>query len=104
MPTLDTLRRRISVTEEQLEVLRLVSNGELTHLSDATAPLVAAGLINADGPAPEGDRPVVHAVAQIEADSPVAAAMLLCWVRTSSRPSLSAVCSRSKCGLNSSHA
>jgi hypothetical protein len=49
MPTLDTLRRRISVTEEQLEVLRLVSNGELTHLSDATAPLVAAGLINADG-------------------------------------------------------
>jgi hypothetical protein len=49
MPTLDTLRRRISVTEEQLELLRLVSNGEVTDLTDDTAPLVDAGLVTADG-------------------------------------------------------
>jgi hypothetical protein len=49
MPTLDTLRRRISISEEQLEVLRLVSNGEISEVADATAPLVDAGLITPDG-------------------------------------------------------
>jgi hypothetical protein len=49
MPALDTLRRRISLTEEQLELLRLVSNGDLPDLPDATAPLLDAGLITSDG-------------------------------------------------------
>lgn len=49
MPTLDTLRRRISVTEQQLELLRLYSNGELTEAQDDLSPLRDAGLITADG-------------------------------------------------------
>ena len=54
MPSLDTLRRRLSVTERQLELLRLYSNGEIGRDADAdhTAELEAlteAGLITADG-------------------------------------------------------
>lgn len=54
MPTLDTLRRRLSVTEHQLELLRLYSNGEISGEPDGrhTAELEAlksAGLITADG-------------------------------------------------------
>jgi hypothetical protein len=49
MPTLDTLRRRISLTEEHLELLRLYSNGEITDRTDATTSLTAAGLITAEG-------------------------------------------------------
>jgi hypothetical protein len=76
MPTLDTLRRRISVTEEQLEVLRLVSNGELTELSDSTAPLVAAGLITADG--------TVHRLVADLADA-MTRPLLELWIETMSQ-------------------
>jgi hypothetical protein len=76
MPTLDTLRRRISVTEEQLEVLRLVSNGELTHLSDATAPRVAPGLITADGS--------VHRLVADLADA-MSRPLLELWIETMSQ-------------------
>ena len=54
MPALDPLRRRISVTEQQLEVLRLVSNGGIAPDHDGDGvdgreDLVAAGLITRDG-------------------------------------------------------
>ncbi|HEX2896357.1 MAG TPA: hypothetical protein VHO29_20305 [Marmoricola sp.] len=51
MPALDSLRRRISLTEAQLELLRLCSNGEISVESDPAAlePLIEAGLITADG-------------------------------------------------------
>ena len=53
MPALDPLRRRISVTEQQLEVLRLASNGGIGHDDgdgvDELEDLVAAGLITPDG-------------------------------------------------------
>jgi len=54
MPALDPLRRRISVTEQQLEVLRLVSNGRIAPDHDGDGvdgreDLVAAGLITRDG-------------------------------------------------------
>ena len=54
MPTLDTLRRRISLTEAHLELLRLHSNGATTPETDADqavalAALTEAGLITADG-------------------------------------------------------
>jgi hypothetical protein len=49
MPALDTLRRRISVTEEQLEFLRLYSNGEVTEVDDEYAALIDSGLIASDG-------------------------------------------------------
>jgi hypothetical protein len=53
MPALDSLRRRISLTEAQLELLRLCSNGEISVESDPAAiePLIEAGLITADGTA-----------------------------------------------------
>lgn len=49
MPTLDPLRRRFSVTEAQLELLRLYSNGELADTSEELDVLRDAGLITADG-------------------------------------------------------
>ena len=54
MPTLDTLRRRISVTEAQLELLRLHSNGEIAAGADPDqaadlGALADAGLVRADG-------------------------------------------------------
>jgi len=54
MPTLDHLRRRISLTEAHLELLRLHSNGATTPETDADqaaalAALTEAGLITADG-------------------------------------------------------
>lgn len=51
MPALDSLRRRISLTEAQLELLRLCSNGEIGVESDPAAlePLIEAGLVTADG-------------------------------------------------------
>lgn len=53
MPSLDTLRRRISLTEAHLELLRLTSNGETSAYPDAEAAgleaLSAAGLVTADG-------------------------------------------------------
>jgi len=54
MPTLDPLRRRISLTEAHLELLRLHSNGATTPETDvdqavALAALTEAGLITADG-------------------------------------------------------
>jgi hypothetical protein len=51
MPTLDTLRRRISITEEHLELLRLYSNREISEQTHAAAlgTLTRAGLITADG-------------------------------------------------------
>lgn len=50
MPALDTLRRRISISDEQLEVLRLHTAGEAweQHPSELTH-LVTAGLIDTDG-------------------------------------------------------
>ena len=81
MPSLDTLRRRISVTERQLELLRLYSNDEISRDSEASRAadletLTAAGLITADG-----------AVHRLVAD--LAAAMtqplLELWVETMSR-------------------
>ena len=54
MPSLDILRRRISLTEMQLELLRLYSNGETSadpgaeHAADLEL-LTAAGLITAEG-------------------------------------------------------
>jgi len=47
MPAVDVLRRRISVTEGQLELLRLYARGHLTQLSDDMAALRSAGLITA---------------------------------------------------------
>jgi hypothetical protein len=51
MPTLDTLRRRISLTEEHLELLRLYSNQEISEQTHGAAlgTLTRAGLITADG-------------------------------------------------------
>ena len=54
MPTLDPLRRRISVSEADLEHLRRHSNGETTPDDDpeqaaALAALTGAGLITTDG-------------------------------------------------------
>jgi hypothetical protein len=54
LPTLDTLRRRISLTEAQLELLRLHSNGETAAGADPDraadlGALSDAGLITADG-------------------------------------------------------
>lgn len=53
MPSLDTLRRRISLTEAHLELLRLTSNGETSAYPDAEAAgleaLSASGLVTADG-------------------------------------------------------
>jgi hypothetical protein len=54
MPTVDPLRRRISLTEEQLELLRLYSNGEIGRDADADqasvlGALIDAGLITKDG-------------------------------------------------------
>ena len=48
MPRLDPLRRRISVTEEQLELLRAFSNGDIDDRSPAVAALRDAGLITAE--------------------------------------------------------
>ena len=48
MPRLDPLRRRISVTEEQLELLRAFSNGDIDDRSPVVAPLRDAGLITAE--------------------------------------------------------
>ena len=50
MPALDTLRRRISISDEQLEVLRLHTAGQAweQHASELTH-LVTAGLIDTDG-------------------------------------------------------
>jgi hypothetical protein len=81
MPSLDTLRRRLSVTERQLELLRLYSNGEISRDTDADHAadldvLAAAGLITSDG-----------AVHRLVAD--LAAAMtqplLELWVETMSQ-------------------
>ena len=54
MPAVDPLRRRLSLTEAQLELLRLYSNGEISRDAGADgaeglAALVDAGLITADG-------------------------------------------------------
>lgn len=53
MPSLDLLRRRISLTEAHLELLRLHSNGETSSYPDAEAAgleaLTVAGLITPDG-------------------------------------------------------
>lgn len=81
MPSLDTLRRRLSLTERQLDLLRLYSNGEISRDTDADHAadldvLAAAGFITADG-----------AVHQLVAD--LAAAMtrplLELWVETMSQ-------------------
>jgi len=49
MPTLDPLRRRISLTEAQLELLRSCSNGEIGPDDPALDALVDAGLVTVDG-------------------------------------------------------
>jgi hypothetical protein len=54
MPTLDPLRRRISLTEAQLELLRSYSNGEIgpgtdTERAAELGALTDAGLITPDG-------------------------------------------------------
>jgi hypothetical protein len=53
MPSLDPLRRRISLTEAQLELLRLCSNGEISPATAGGNPdldlLAEAGLVTRDG-------------------------------------------------------
>lgn len=50
MPALDSVRRRISVSDSHLEVLRLVSNGEVGEEHQAAvAELSAAGLVTPTG-------------------------------------------------------
>jgi len=77
MPSLDTLRRRISISEAQLEVLRLVSNGEIRDLPEATDPLVDAGLMMPDG--------TVHRLVADLAEA-MSRPVLELWIETMSEP------------------
>jgi len=73
MPRLDPLRRRISVTEEQLELLRAFSNGEVNDRSPAVAALRDAGLITSGA--------TVHRLVADLADA-MSRPLLELWVET----------------------
>ena len=81
MPTLDTLRRRISLTEAQLELLRLQSNAETSPDLDpgqaaGLAALTAAGLVTRDG----GIHPLVADLA-----AAMSRPVLEIWIETMSQ-------------------
>ncbi|HET6166177.1 MAG TPA: hypothetical protein VFE07_05070 [Marmoricola sp.] len=81
MPTLDTLRRRISVSETGLELLRLQSNGETAPYADPDQAALLGELTDAGLLTPDGDvHPLVADLA-----TAMSRPVLELWIETMSQ-------------------